>query len=328
MERYLKHASEVTQAVDLTASDAARSFGSLLCYDADCSKDTKNGFMKMKPKSSNQEQIDDAVVESYFDAAGGTTAAAMSMMAHGHNLPPNAVAQRLAKEQRTISGWLSAVPDSGRVLDVGCGAGAWVEIFASRYESAIGIERSELMVKAARNRVAHMSNAQILSGDGRKDLPAGPFDMIFVGGLFMYLNDSDAVALLHSLKERLSTGGSIILRESTVRTGALVAKGEYQAIYRSVDLYQQIFQEADVSCLEVQQNAGYRNMVIAEEIVSFRRKWLPFLPKESALLGNITWWVLRGMTPVSFWALPKALSTLNVPWPRLQNHFFLLRLAS
>jgi len=279
----------------------------------------------MNPESQGQQQIDDAVVESYFDGAGGTAAASMSMMAHGHNLPLNAMAQRLAKEQRTIRGWLDSVDQSGKVLDVGCGAGAWVEIFANRYDGVIGVERSQLMVEAAESRVAHMANAEIISGDGRKDLPDGPFDMIFVGGLFMYLNDSDAMALLNALKKRLGTGGSIVLRESTVRTGVLLAKGEYQAIYRSVDSYRQLFQEAGIDCQEVRQNPGYRNIVMAEELVSFRRKWLPFLPKDSVLLGNLTWWVLRGTAPISFWALPKALSGLNVPWPRLQNHFFLLR---
>ena len=279
----------------------------------------------MNPESHGQQQIDDSVVESYFDGAGGTTAASMSMMAHGHNLPLNAMAQRLAKEQRTIRGWLDAVDHSGKVLDVGCGAGAWVEIFADRYAGVVGIERSQLMVDAAKVRVAHMANAEIISGDGRKDLPDGPFDMIFVGGLFMYLNDSDAIALLDALNKRLSTGGAIILRESTVRTGVFLAKGEYQAIYRSVDSYRHLFQEAEIDCQEVRQNAGYRNIVTAEELVSFRRKWLPFLPKDSALLGSLTWWVLRGTAPISFWALPKALSGLNVPWPRLQNHFFLLR---
>lgn len=282
----------------------------------------------MNQGPTGQPQIDDAVVESYFDGAGGTTAASMSMMAHGHNLPPNAVAHRIAREQRTIRDWLDAVPSSGKVLDVGCGAGAWVEIFANRYSSAIGVERSQLMVEAAIERVAHMPNAEILIGDGRKDLPDGPFDMIFVGGLFMYLNDADSLALLDALKDRLSAGGSMILRESTVRTGVLLAKGEYQAIYRSVDSYHQIFREADIACQEVIQNSGYRNIVTAEELVSFRRKWLPFLPKDSALLGSLTWWALRATTPVSFWALPKLLSTLNVAWPRLQNHFLLLRPTS
>jgi len=279
----------------------------------------------MNPESHVQQQIDDAVVEHYFDGAGGTTAASMSMMAHEHNLPSNAMAQRLAKEQKTIEGWLDAVDHSGKILDVGCGAGAWVEIFANRYDGVVGIERSQLMVEAAKSRIAHLSNAEIITGDGRTDLPDGPFDMIFVGGLFMYLGDLDAMELFEALKKRLDTGGSIILRESTVRTGVFLAKGEYQAIYRSVDSYHQLFKEAEIDCQEVLPNPGYRDIVMAEELVSLRRKWLPFMPKDSAFLGNLTWWMLRGTAPISLWALPKALSGLNVPWPRLQNHFFLLR---
>ena len=279
----------------------------------------------MNSESHVQQQIDDAVVENYFNGAGGITATSMSMMAHGHNLPLNAIAQRLAKEQRTIRGWLDSVDYSGKVLDVGCGAGAWVEIFANRYDSVIGIERSQLMVEAAKSRNARLSNAQIITGDGRKDLPDGPFHMIFVGGLFMYLSDSDAMDLLGALKMRLDTGGVIILRESTVRTGVFLANGEYQAIYRSVDSYHQLFQEAEIDCQEVLPNPGYRDIVMAEELVSLRRKWLPFVPKDSAFLGNLTWWMLRGPAPMRLWALPKALSGLNIPWPRLQNHFFLLR---
>ena len=281
----------------------------------------------MKPEFDYQQQIDDAVVESYFDGAGGTAAVAMSMMAHGHNLPSDALAYRLGRELKTVGKWLEAVDNCGSVLDVGCGAGAWVEIFANRYCNVIGVERSPLMVEAARNRVAHLTNAEISLGDGRKDLPVGPFELIFVGGLFMYLNNSDALELLHSLKARLTKGGSIILRESTVRSGVAFAEGEYQAVYRSVDLYQQLFQEVGIACAEVRQNLGYNSMVIAEELVDFRRKWFPFLPKDSPSLGNLTWWTLRGIAPISFWALPKVLSKLNIPWPRLQNHFFLLRLA-
>ena len=281
-----------------------------------------------KSETSPQEEIDGAVVESYFDGAGGTTAASMSMMAHGHNLPLKAVTHRVAREQRIIGEWLDAVPDSGRVLDVGCGAGAWVELFANRYDSVIGVERSQLMVDAARNRVSHLANAQIISGDVRKDLPDGPFDLIFAGGLFMYLNHSDVVSLLGSLKDRLSVGGSIVLRESGVRGGVLVAKGDYQAVYRSVDLYRHLFQRADIACLDVKQNLGYNDVVMAEELVSFRRRWLPFLPKESPLLGALTWYALRGTAPISFWSLPKVLSGLKVSWPRLQNYFYLLRTAS
>ena len=275
-----------------------------------------------------EDQIDDAVVERYFDGAGGTAPAEMSMMAHEHNMPSGAVAYRINKELRTIEPWLDNVSKSGQVLDVGCGAGAWVEIFAKRYRSVIGVERSSPMVEAAKSRVAHLSNAQVLQGDGRQDLPAGPFDLIFLGGLCMYLGDSDVVALLQSLKSRLSERGTIILRESTVREGMLLAKGEYQAVYRSVNLYKKLFEDAEIPHVEVRPNSGYTSMVIAEELVDLRRKWLPFLPKDSRLLGDLTWSVLRATSPLSFWALPQVLSQLKVPWPRLQNHFFKLQLIN
>ena len=184
------------------------------------------------------------------------------------------------------------------------------------------------MVEDAKKRVAHLSNAQILQGDGRRNLPPGPFELIFLGGLCMYLGDTDVVALLRSLKPRLREGGTIILRETTVREGVLLAKGEYQAVYRSVDLYQKLFEEAGIPCVEVRRNSGYASMLIAEEAVDFRRKWLPLLPKDSLLLGYLTWWALRVGSPVSFWALPQVLSRLNVPWPTLQNHFFKLNLMN
>jgi len=279
----------------------------------------------MNHKHSTEAQIDDAAVKKYFDNATGGTAATVSMMTHEFNLPASAARYRLQKEIETISDWLGAVNDSGRVLDVGCGAGAWSEIFSQRYKTVIGIEQSSLMLKTARERVASLPNVKILEGDGRHDLPEGSFDMIFLGGLCMYLNDDDLIELLHSLKNRLTEGGSIILRESTLHQGVYLAQGEYQAVYRSVNLYHQLFDDAGPFRVEVRRNYGYTNLVTAEELVSLRRKWLPFLPRESTTLDSLTWWVLRGTTPISFWALPRMFSQLSIPWPRLQNHFFRLR---
>ncbi len=278
----------------------------------------------MNHQTSNENHINDTAVMRYFNNAGSSIAAAISMMAHEHNLPASAARYRLGLEIRTISDWLDAVCDSGRVLDVGCGAGAWAAIFAERYKAVIGIERSPLMVKAAKKRVPNLPNVEILEGDVRKDLPEGAFEMIFLGGLCMYLDDTDVVALLHSLKQRLSEGGSIILRESTVQQGLSLARGKYQAVYRSVRMYRQLFEDAGLFNWEVRRNYGYTSMVTAEELVDLRRKWLPFLPKDSLTLGFLTWWILRATTPISFWALPRVLSQLNISWPRLQNHFFRL----
>lgn len=277
--------------------------------------------------NSNEEQIDDEAVKRYFDNTAAGTAATVSMMTHEFNLPTGAAAYRVCKETGTIGDWLDAVPVSGCVLDVGCGAGTWTEIFAGRYKRVIGIEQSSLMLKAARERTAHLPNAEIVEGDGRHDLPEGSFDMIFLGGLCMYLNDLDVVELIKALKNRLNEGGSIILRESTQHEGVSLAQGDYQALYRSVNLYRQLFDDAGAFRVEVRRNYGYTNLVTAEELVTLRRRWLPFLPADSTTLGALTWWALRGTTPISFWALPRILTQLGIPWPRLQNHFFRLRLV-
>lgn len=156
---------------------------------------------------STEQQIDDAAVKRYFDSISGGTASSVSMMAHEHNLPVCAAEYRLNKEIRTISDWLDSVCDSGQVLDVGCGAGTWTKIFAKRYKTVTGIEQSSVMLKAAKERVAHISNIKIIEGDARHDLMEGSFDLIFLGGLCMYLNDIDVIALLRSLKNRLNEGG-------------------------------------------------------------------------------------------------------------------------
>jgi SAM-dependent methyltransferase len=281
----------------------------------------------MNHNVSTKRQIDDTAVKKYFDNAKGGTAATVSMMTHEFNLPTSAASYRIHKEVGTISDWLGAVHQRGRVLDVGCGAGTWSEIFAKRYKTVIGIEQSSLMLKAAKKRTAHLSNVKILEGDGRHDLPEGPFDMIFLGGLCMYLNDDDVMALLRVLKKRLNEGGSIILRESTLHQGVSLSQGEYQAVYRSVSLYHQLIDGAGSLRVEVRRNYGYTNLVMAEELVNLRRRWLPFLPKNSTALGSLTWWLLRGTAAISFWAIPRVFSKLNFCWPRLQNHFFRLRLV-
>ncbi len=290
--------------------------------------DTRNENQLINEQAPIAQQINDAAVKRYFDNVKGGTAATISMMTHEFNLPASSAKYRLQKEVKTINDWLNELPESGTALDVGCGAGAWTEIFASRYKSVTGIEQSNLMLRAAKERIAHLPNAKILEGDGRKDLPAESFDIIFLGGLCMYLNDTDVVALLNTLKKRLKKGGSIILRESTVHKGVSLVKGEYQAVYRSVKLYRDLFNSAGPFRVEERRNYGYTNLVMAEECVNLRRKWLPFLPKNSTLLGSLTWWILRCATPVSFWALPLVFSKLEIQWPKLQNHFFRLRLEA
>ena len=282
----------------------------------------------MDPQSNEDEhQLNNSAIKRYFENTNKGSASSVSMMTHEYNFPTSAATYRLRKEQRTIRKWLDDVDSYGSVLDVGCGAGSWMEIFAKRYNRVIGIDQSNMMVKAANEKLGHLSNVKIINGDVRHDLPKGPFDMIFLGGLCMYLNDADVVELLDALKTRLSESGAIILRESTTSRGKKYAQGQYQAVYRSVNVYNDLFSGSGAFHVDVQRNYGYTNLVTAEELVNLRRRWLPILPKDSISYDSLTWWGLRVIEPISFWALPRTLTQFNIPWPILQNHFFRLRLA-
>ena len=113
----------------------------------------------MSSPGSSDQRIDYTVVRRYFQAAASDTAATASYMAHEQNLPENSVRYRLRKEIETIDDWLEMVPQAGRVLDVGCGAGTWTKIFADRYDSVVGIEQSPSMVVAAQMLLAPCPSA-------------------------------------------------------------------------------------------------------------------------------------------------------------------------
>jgi SAM-dependent methyltransferase len=269
--------------------------------------------------------VDYDVVRRYFDRAGKGVSVAASYMAHGQDLPPNAMRYRFESELRELSDWLDAVPSSAAVLDVGCGAGAWTHVFATRYASVVAIEGSASMVDAARERTRELHNVTIIQGDARLDIPKDPIQLAFLGGLCMYLNDDDVVALLMELGERLGPqGGPIILRESTVPVGRRTSTGDYQAVYRTVPDYHRLFRKAGFPTFDTRRNYGYTSMEIAIELVGLRRRRLPFLPKRSAVLGAMTWWGLRLISPVSFGWVPRALARTGIAWPALQNHFFRL----
>lgn len=274
---------------------------------------------------SNKNRIDYGAVRSYFAQPGDGSAACASYMAHAQDLPENAASYRFRKELATMRDWIDAVGSSSRVLDIGCGSGAWTELFANRFASVTALEQSPAMLDAARTRLAPYSNVEILNQDARDPLPPGPFGLVFVGGLCMYLSDSDAAALIQAVVERLSDGGRIILRESTGADSYERPQGEYQAIYRSVDVYRTLFREAGLSGVIVRRNHGYTHMETAVELVELRRHRLPMLPHTSPFLGALTWWLLRASSPVSFGLLPRVLARFGVRWPHLQNHFFMLK---
>lgn len=269
--------------------------------------------------STSDEVIDSVAVRRYFEGVGASASAASSM-AHERTLPPAANLYRKEQELMTLGDWLDSVPSTARVLDVGCGAGNWTTIFAARYGEVVAIDQSVAMIESAKQQLAGVENVRLIIGDVRTNLPAEQFNLIFVGGVCMYLNDDEVEALLSELCRRLSPRGFIILRESTVRRGRRVRRGEYQAIYRTVERYRELCERAGARVLKTRLNKGYESFEIGADIADLAHR-LPLLAGSKRLSARV-WSCLKATSPLSFRLLPRLLTLVGIEWPRLQNHFF------
>jgi len=280
----------------------------------------------MPADRSDDHRLDYQAVRAYWEDAAHEPESA-SYMAHEQGLPPDCVEHRFALERAVIEQWFGDLGSTASVLDVGCGAGAWTELFARRYGRVVGVDASAGMLAAARRRLAGYDNVELVAGDALSVALDGEFQGVLLGGLLMYLDRSDAVALLVRLG-RLAPQGRIILRESGVRTGTEVRTGTYPVAYRSPQEYEAIAAEAGLRVIEVERNRGYAHMEIAVALVDLARRWPALARRDPAAVGAPLWRVLRATAPLSLQLLPQALEAIGLDWPHLTNHFLLLQPSS
>jgi SAM-dependent methyltransferase len=111
---------------------------------------------------------------------------------------------------------LPFVPRAGRALDVGCGVGLWL--------SYLSLERPELELagldpdprKLAAVRASGSQAISVYQGDAL-NLPQGPFDLITIFDVLYLMPDEEKRRVLAGCFERLSAGGTLLVKELDVR---------------------------------------------------------------------------------------------------------------
>ena len=73
---------------------------------------------------------------------------------------------------------------------------------------------------ATQQRCEPYLNVAAVHGDVLAFEPEDRYELVFLGGMLVYLNESDVIALLRKLVPFLDSGGIILCRETTVRKGA------------------------------------------------------------------------------------------------------------
>jgi len=276
----------------------------------------------MESEQGADDNLDYDAVRSYWEDAADEADSA-SYMAHDQGLPRDCIEHRFALEQAVIDRWFAALGPTAAVLDIGCGAGGWTSLFARRYQRVVGVDASAGMLAAARRRLAGHNNVELVHGDALTAPLQGEFNGVLLGGLLMYLDRADAEVLLRRVSQ-LAPNGRIILRESGVRSGVEVKTGEYQVVYRSVQEYQAIADDAGLRVVAVERNRGYAHMEIAITLTDMVRRLPPLARREASAVGAPLWRLLRTTSPVTLEMFPRALEAVGLEWPHLINNFLLL----
>ena len=279
----------------------------------------------IKYRSPGENSIDYDAVRLYWNQAAVRSAFSASYMAHEQGLPDDCVRYRFEKESAVVDTWFKDLPRSSSILDVGCGAGTWLLHFAGHYDRVTGVEQSENMIDSARQNLAEVPNVQLFCTDALSFEPGEKFDGIFLGGLLMYLNREDAVGLLRRLDGLLKPGGRIVMRESGFRKGVKAKTGDYQVVYRSPAEVATLIGESGLDLRRTELNSGYAAMEVAVNLVDLLRRLPGLRSIDIARLGKVVWSTLRVTEPLTLNLLPGVLRKMGIGWPRIQNHFYLLK---
>ncbi|EGW55705.1 phosphoethanolamine N-methyltransferase [endosymbiont of Tevnia jerichonana (vent Tica)] len=263
-------------------------------------------------------EIDHAAVSRYWAGVRSSILGPYRMDDFG--FPVGAGHFRFRAESRIVWRLLQGVNPNGTVLDLGCGVGYWAAAFARCFSRVVAVEGSGALYQALEARSAAYPNIRPVLGNVLSFEPDAHYCLIFLGGLLMYLDEEDVIALLGRLVASLEPGGIILCRESTVRGGTETYAGDYPVVYRSMQNYRRIFRQCGLTVRHAERNEPYVLMQMGCELI---KKWKGLVPESAQMLqivGPLTYWVMRLGNP---WLnrLPKA---LEIPFPKLENHFFVL----
>ncbi|MBL4888420.1 MAG: methyltransferase domain-containing protein [Candidatus Lindowbacteria bacterium] len=242
-------------------------------------------------------------------------------MMDGFGFPASAGQYRFCGESEIVQRLIDDADYAGTALDLGSGAGHWTEYFAQRFTKVVAVEASSPLFEAMTQRCSTYTNVSFIHGNVLSFEPEGQYSLIFLGGMLMYLNKCDVIALLQKVTPLLVQGGVIVCRESTVRNETVVREGDYQVVYRSVQTYRGIFNKCDLSVDHVEMNVPYILMQMGCEFIKKWKMKVPSSLQAIPIVGHVTYWALRLTRP---W-ITRLPATIGVAFPELTNHFFVLR---
>ena len=216
-----------------------------------------------------KEDISYSSVEDFFEERGN------SNLKHKYNYvlylddTPEIALQRDKQAKEKIERFLD-IRKNMSVLDLGCGVGRWGELFCPKVAHYIGIDGSTKMIERAKENLSKFNNKELLVGNLRRienEIIAlhdeiQQYDIVFICGVLMYLNDSEVIAVLKQLPALINNGRQVCFIESMSQNTRLTLKDiyseelkqNYSAIYRTEEEFLQMMRDAFGDKLMLERN--------------------------------------------------------------------------
>ena len=190
----------------------------------------------------DKENINDKKVREFFDKRASKDVESLMTITSFQNKEISD--QRQIEETEVL---LKNIDFSGKkILEIGCGLGRWAEFFHDKCDIYFGIDYASNLINLAKKNFNYDNcYFQVMSAtdmDCNELIVKPPFDIIFVTGVFMYLNDEDIPLVINNINKLVSDDKIIYIRESTsVMDNRLTLKDfyseelevDYNAIYRT-----------------------------------------------------------------------------------------------
>lgn len=204
--------------------------------------------------------LDTAKVKAFFDARCQKDLPYLYNYTNYQDNHPALALERDRAEKARIAPLLAAASDA-LILDIGCGVGRWGDEFAvhlagnGRY---VGVDYSEGLLQLAKEHAKERENCEFYCASFQELSAALPqkyrgkvFDRILVNGVLMYVNDEDLPLCISHVKDLLSRGGILYVKESVSYGKRLTLNQmyseelshDYSAIYRGIDEYEALWRE-------------------------------------------------------------------------------------
>lgn len=143
-----------------------------------------------------------------------------------------------------------------KVLEIGCGLGRWANFFHDKCDVYLGIDYSKNLIQIAKENYnfdnCYFQEMSAFDIDIDKLIINPPFDIIFIAGVLIYLNDEDIPLMIKEINNISSKNKVIYIRE-TISTldSRLTLKDfyskdldvDYNAIYRTEEELLKLFNE-------------------------------------------------------------------------------------